>query len=242
MTGRTAHLCPAAVVVAAMMAIACDSPTAPTPHAPSASVVPARDPVPPRGSASLSGTVWAHTGEGVKPFANGRLFGWLEQDRSGSTTGAVPIGADGRYGLRIPGDTTRVRIHVAGVYQPCAVTLTPEGDITHDIHVVTDPLQLGARLPSPLMMQGPTLSGQVYEVADGSRRPVRDARVELDGLSGMGLVIATTLTDEEGRYVLCAVPHLPGLHLFASKEGYHLFEAWSDLMGRTTLDIELRRR
>ena len=65
--------------------------------------------------------------------------------------------------------------------------------------------------------------------------------VSLDGLHGLGILIAETLTDADGRYELCNVPHLPGLTIYASLTGFQLFEHSADLIGKQTLDIELRR-
>lgn len=222
-----------AALVAALVAGGCGgaaTPTAPTPTG-----------NPPSGLATISGTVWVHASDGVKPFGNQSLFGWVETDSGGSTTGRIAIDAAGRYSFSVPAGGTRVRIGVVGAYQPCAITLTPQGNVTQDVRVVTDPLQLGARLPRELASVGPTLSGTVYEVTSEGRLPLKDVRVELDGLDGLGLVIATTLTDGDGRFLLCGVPQLRGLYLFASKSGYKLFETGSNLIGQSTLDIELRR-
>ena len=220
-------------LVAALVTGGCGGATTPT--------APPAAQNPPSGSATISGTVWVHTSDVVKPFGNQSLFGWVETDRGGSTTGRIAIDAAGRYSFSVPAGGTRVRISVVGAYQPCAITLTPQGNVTQDVHVVTDPLLLGARLPSELAAVGPTLSGMVYELTSEGRLPLRDVRVELDGLDGLGLVIATTLTDANGRYLLCGVPQLRGLYLFASKSGYKLFETGSNLIGQPTLDIELRR-
>lgn len=232
-----------AVVAAAVMAGSCGGAAAPA--APDKIVTmspPGGPPAPPAGIATISGTVWVHTADGIKPFANQVLFGWVETERGGSTTGRITIDDAGRYSLAVPIEGgTRVRINVGGAYQPCAVTLTPQGNTTQDVHVVTDHMKLGASLPPQLAAMTPTLSGMVYEITADGRQPVKDVRVELDGLDGLGLVIATTMTDAAGRYLLCAVPHLRGLYLFASKPGYKLFETGTNLLGQTTLDIELRR-
>jgi hypothetical protein len=171
------------------------------------------------------------------------VFGWIETARSGSTTGRVAIGSDGTYKFNIPVGTMRVRVNrgITG-YQPCAVTREPTGNVSADTHIVTDPQQLGANLPTELLAQGPTLSGVAYEQTPGGRRPVPNVWVTLDGLDGLGLLIADTLTDSEGRYVLCGVPHLPGLALVAAADGFELFEFYNGLVGRTTLDLEMRRK
>lgn len=232
-----------AAAAAAIVAVGCEGaarPTAPTPNK-----VPLsgnQRPLPPPASTpGVSGTVWVHTAEGVKPFANQKLDAWIETDRGGYAVPYIPIDAAGRYRLSVPDGASRVRIKVAGAYQPCAVTLTPQGDLTHDIHVVTDPLQLGARLPAELASVQPALAGTVYEITGEGRQPLKDVRLELDGLYGLGLPIASTLTGPDGRYVLCGMPQLPGLYLYAIKEGYQWFETGSNLLGQATLDIELRR-
>lgn len=223
-----------AALVAALGAGGCGGGTTPT-------APPAPSPGPPSGSATISGIVLVHASDGVKPFGNQSLFGWVETDSGGSTTGRIAIDPAGRYSFSVPAGGTRVRIGVVGAYQPCAITLTPQGNVTQDVRVVTDPLQLGAGLPPELAAIAPTLSGTVYEVTSEGRLPLKDVRVELDGLGGLGLVIATTLTDADGRYLLCGVPQLRGLYLFASKSGYKLFETGTNLLGQSTLDIELRR-
>jgi hypothetical protein len=126
--------------------------------------------------------------------------------------------------------------------QVCAVTIVPTGDTVADVHTVVDTSLLGASLPSMLREMTPTLSGAVYENTLEGRQPVPNARVELDGLGGLGLPIAETRTDADGRYVLCAVPQIAGLYLYASAPGFDLFELGHDLLGLTTLDIVLRRR
>jgi len=66
-------------------------------------------------------------------------------------------------------------------------------------------------------------------------------RVSLDSLGGLGFVAATTLTDADGRYILCGLADDPSTYLFAWKDGYGLFESTVNVAGNTTLDIELRR-
>ena len=155
------------------------------------------------------------------------------------------VDANGRYRLNVP-EGARVRIQAGAngaFYQPCAITLHTVGNANRDVRVVSDTAQLGAQLPAELLALTPTLSGFVYEVADDGRRiPVRDARVELDGLFGLGLPIATTMTDVNGRYVLCGLDGDTSTYLFASKTAYSLFEATVRLGGNTTRDIEMRRR
>ena len=127
-------------------------------------------------------------------------------------------------------------------YQPCQEVVRAEADVAHDIHLIADRRQLGAHLPAELVARTPLLSGVVSEVdSDGRRTPLADVRVELDGLYGLGLVTATTLTDADGRYVLCGLAGETTTYMFASKSGYRLFESTVTLAGNTSLDIEMRR-
>ena len=201
-------------------------------------------PIPTTLMASVSGTVWLHAPDGVRPFPTAHVGGWVETGSQGSWMWAT-VDANGRYRLNVP-EGARVRIQAGGngaFYQPCAITLHTVGNVNRDVRVVSDTAQLGAHLPSALLAQTPTLSGFVYEVAeDGRRIPVRDARVELDGLFGLGFVAATTLTDANGRYVFCGLDGDASTHLYASKTMYALFEATARFGGNTTRDIEMRRR
>jgi hypothetical protein len=228
------------LLVAASVAcgIACGGePTRPSPISQPA---PAPQAPPSQPMATISGTVWLHSAAAVVPFASARLFGWLDLGTSGRTTGHISIDASGRYVYMAP-IGSRVRLYAGGAYQPCEVTVAVTGDVTRDLRAVDDPRQLGARLPSELLADTPLLSGQVFEIDNERRQPLADVRVELDGLFGLGVVTATTLTDAEGRYVLCGLNGETSTTIFASKSGFRLFEGTTPITGNTTLDIELRR-
>jgi hypothetical protein len=82
----------------------------------------------------------------------------------------------------------------------------------------------------------------VFEITDKGRQPVARARVELDMTFGMGDVSATTLTDAEGRYVLCGLGDHASTYVYASKSGYRLADVGAvPLNGNTVRDIELTR-
>ena len=209
----------------------------PVSSAPTPVVVPPSTPF-----VTVSGTVWIHGTAGVRRYANGRMFGWVEEATRGGTTGPVPTDADGRFSFTVPpGAQVRLQSAADG-FQPCQVVVRANTDVTEDIHVVADRQQLGSRLPAELLARTPVISGIVYEkAADGRRTPVADARLSLDSLGGLGFVAATTLTDAEGRYILCGLADDSSTYVFAWMEGYGLFESRVRLAGNTTLDIELHR-
>jgi hypothetical protein len=198
-------------------------------------------PGPPSGNFTLwEGTVWAHGETGVAPARGIRLGGWLEDSSGcGGTRGFITADVHGRFQVALPEGARRIRLFNGEHLQPCAVTVELGGR-SPDVHLVVDLQRLGAHLPADLQSLQPTLSGVVFEQTPEGPRPLAGVRVELDAVHGLGVPIATTVTDADGRYVLCAVPYLPGLVLFASTAGFPLFEA-SVEPTRTVLDIELRR-
>jgi len=195
----------------------------------------------------VSGTVWVAGVIGVENATRGEAFGWVESGAPGDAgyaTGGAPIAVDGHYELTIPAGTKRVRLQGPS-YQPCAVTIEPAGDTVADIYIVRDESMLGAHLPAALVGRQPTLSGEAYELASGTvggRRPLANVVVLLDASYGDDHVIARTLTDADGRYVFCSVPFLPGLTVTAGLSGFEAFVSSGDLTGRSTLDVEMRRR
>ena len=181
--------------------------------------------------------MWLYGQNGAVPAFGGRVFGWVEHDQSGYSSG-VEISATGRYELRVATDTTWVSLAGPG-FQPCAVAFSPQGNSTVDINLVVDPLALVANLPPGLMLKAPTLSGTVYEQSPSGRRPIAGAWVGLDGLYGDGVVLANTLTDSAGRYVLCGVPQRARTALAAEKLGVARVFPFDDFGGKSTFDIEM---
>ena len=139
---------------------------------------------------------------------------------AGSAHRIGPVGtdADGRYTFQeVPG--TFIRVQVAANYQPCVAGVSVTGNATRDVDIISDPDQLGAHLPAQLLADTPSLSGLVFETTAEGRRPVAQVRVELDMIYGMGDVSATTLTDTEGRYLLCGLSGHASTYVYASKAG-----------------------
>jgi hypothetical protein len=185
--------------------------------------------------------VWLRDKGGVKPYANVNVWGWVQMERSGQRVGPVSSGADGRYSFTVPTGAL-LRVQVAAAYQPCVTAVAATGNTNRDVYIIVDPAQLGAHLPSELLVDAPTLSGMVFETTALGRQPVPAVRVELDMLGGLGDVSATTLTDSEGRYVLCGLGGVASTYVYATKSGYLLADVGTvHLNGNTIRDIEVLR-
>jgi len=230
---KAARVVPTLVLITSAGCTAATPSAAPTPQTAS----------PPEATWTVSGTVWVAGFIGVEVATRGSAFGWIESGAGdpGHATDAATITSDGHYELTIPASTKRLRLQ-GPLYQPCAITLEPTGDTIADIYVVRDESRLGAHLPAVLVSRDPKLSGQAYELSSGIRRPLANVSVFLDAHYGDDRIIARTLTDEEGRYVFCSVPFLPGLAVTTSLFGFDDFVSSGDLTDRSTLDIEMRRR
>ena len=210
------------------------------PTAPSAAIPPIAEP-----STEISGRVWWYDGRGphTRP---GVISGFVFAARRAYGTGGYAVAADGSYRLFIPtGAFVYLHAVTSGEFHPCVlrVTAATGAPVTSaDVHVVADRARLGANLPPELLRRSPLLSGTVFEaLADGGRAPVADAQVELDGAGGDGLVLATTLTDADGRYVLCGLDADREPYFYVSREGYRTFGSVVRVDGNTVFDVELRR-
>jgi hypothetical protein len=235
------RFCRLLIGVSIVLAAACGGSTPVNPV--SSTPLPPAPAPPPGPRATISGTVWIHEANGLRPDVNRWMFGWVQQAIVGSTTGQIPTDGNGRFTFTVPlGAQVRLQGSHTDTYQPCQVVVRADGDVTRDIHLVADRQQLGAQIPAELLSNMPFVSGVVYEqTGDSGRMPLADVRVELDGLGGLGWVAATTLTDASGRYILCGLADEPSTYLYASKSGYKLFESGVRVVGNTTIDIEMRR-
>lgn len=241
MTVRIVALIRGVMLTTALGTTACDRSTT----TPSSSV----SPTPVDQNATVAGTVWIHDTGGVKPYANVQMHAFVEMAHSGHDTALISSGPDGRYSFTVPTGAL-VRVYTASAaYQPCVTAIAATGNTNLDVHVIVDPAQLGAHLPSELLNDTPTLSGTVFETTALGRQPVPDVRVYLDMFLGLGDGSAWTLTDSDGRYVLCGLggvatfgPLIGYTYVYASKSGYRLADVGEvQLNGNTIRDIELQR-
>jgi hypothetical protein len=132
--------------------------------------------------------------------------------------------------------------------QPCAVSVDMTRDVTRDIEVVSVETLNSFAPPRPITAREPTLTGSVYEVTSTGRQPVVGAYIDADGASGLGLTLANTLTDLNGRYFLCDLD--PGMDLMVWEDDGDDSNGWPALLKAiypvggppsTTLDIEIER-
>jgi len=231
MNARAAAFLRAIGIIAGLGTTACDSsPTLPQ------SVLPP--------DATVTGLVLLHDAGGVRPYANIDVSAWVQTGNSGWRTPRVITGADGRYNFTLPaGALIRVQVNTLAAYQPCVTQIASVGsNASLDVHVIADPTELGAHLPSELLAATPTLSGTVFETTALGRQPVPGARVQLDMFSGLGDVSAQTLTDSDGRYVLCGLRGFASTYVWALKSGYKSADVGTvQLTGDTIRDIEIQR-
>lgn len=219
--------------------LGCDNtPTGPTRFRPTPGEVVIGPPVP---TISVSGRLWRHDSSGSRLFPGGAVGGWLETPGGLSGAGQALSESDGTFRLWIPANGV---VYLGSLdFQPCAVRVAAmdAASALADVHVVTDPARLGANLPPDLPQRSPKLSGRVYEtLEDGRQVPVAGARLAIDRF-GEGTIIATTLTDEGGRYVFCGLDGSPEPSLVATHEGYVGFGERVRVEGDTVRDVELRR-
>jgi hypothetical protein len=238
---RRASIAVAILVFEVCMSAGCSrrSPTAPTPPSPSV-----REASPePAATVEIAGHLWSHGRAGATPGA-GQVGGFAFAPRFGRGLVPADVAADGSYRLRAPAEALVYLTSTAG-HQPCMVPVRTGGggEVTDvDLHVVTDRALLGANLPAGLPRRPHRVSGIVHEVReDGTRVPLADVWVGLDGAMGDGLVVAGTMTDADGRYVLCGIEPAAAVALVAGGQPYGPFAQNLAGDGDVVIDIPLRR-
>lgn len=121
-------------------------------------------------------------------------------------------------------------------HQPCVASYRFLTSSMPDVHVVEDVALLGANLPPALRPQVPAFPGRVYERTAQGQMPVAGVEVEL----GIDFAFASTLTDDDGRYMFC---NATGGPVRASKPGYQtvIFTKVDPFDRLVGVDIELVR-
>lgn len=199
---------------------------------------------------TITGTITELGPQGQRPVEGARVHVYLyASHRSGHWMTDV-TGADGRYELwGIFTDAVAVLNATKGdspvdwYWQPCAHRVTVTRDMSVDIEIVPHSAGGAAANAAARRGSGPFLTGVVFgQGPDGTRAPIPDAIVSLDG--DMAPFAGRTITDADGRYVLCAIP--VGSHDFAATApgGYDIVKnplRTINITGDMTLDVELKR-
>jgi hypothetical protein len=191
----------------------------------------------------ITGTITELSPQGQRPVEGARIDVYLyASNRSGHWMSDV-TGADGRYelwGIFTNAIAVLSAGKVDGRYvQPCVHEVTVTSDMSVDIEIVPQSAGGAGANAAARRGTGPFLTGVVFgRGPDGTRATIPDAMVFLDN------VVATTITDADGRYVLCGIPR--GRHEFAAiaAGGYDIFKnppRTIDIAGDMTLDVELKR-
>jgi hypothetical protein len=197
---------------------------------------------------TITGMITELGPQGQRPVAGARIDVYLySSQRSGHWMSDITE-TDGRYELwGIPSGAIALLYSGKGngleYVQPCVHEVTVTSDLSLDIEIV--PRSAGGAATNAAARRGPGtfLTGVVYgQLPDGTRAPLPDAVVWLDG--DQAPLAAITITDADGRYVLCGIPR--GRHDFAAtaEGGYDIFRNPPrpiDVAGDMTLDVELRR-
>jgi hypothetical protein len=208
------------------------------PSAPSASAAGSQVRPAPPGVFTLSGIVYESTRDGRRPLAGIPLDISVDyQSRSPMTA----TDAEGRY--RFSGsssDKLNVRVQKEGYSQPCRSAVALSADSVMDVYVVADETLAAGGVPPSMPVIQPTLSGTVFERGAQGVRPLQDIRLTGDFSAGIGWgPSATTITDANGRYLLCGVDGVLGLELFVQRRGQPNRFVPVDIRTTTRLDIDL---
>lgn len=196
---------------------------------------------------TITGTITELGPQGQRPVEGARVDVYvIASQRSGHWMSDVTE-ADGRYELwGIFTDAIAV-VYAGkgdGLYvQPCVHQVTVTSDMSVDIEIVSRSAGGAAANDAARRGTGSFLTGVVFgEGPDGTRAPIPDAMVFLDG--NITALNATAITDANGRYVLCGIPN--GSHELAAiaAGGYDISKnppRTIDIAGDMTLDVGLKR-
>jgi hypothetical protein len=156
-----------------MLALGCgeqfsgEGPTSPSATPPSPSATP--QPIIPVTGPTLSGSVYEVTQQGLHPVS----FGNVGYSVDGGKAKIVNLDTSGRYTISALPTGSRIRLTASspGLQQTCAVyTVFEAADTVQDIKLVRSGTH-------DATCEGPTLSGVVFRIVDGEKRPLRDQRV-----------------------------------------------------------------
>jgi hypothetical protein len=164
------------------------SPSA-TPQPP---IIPDSGPTIPVSGSTLSGHVYEVTSEGLRAVSFGNV--WYSVD--GSIVKIVNLDTSGRFTISALPKGSRIRLTANSVnlQQTCAVYIVlEEADAVRDIKLVRS----GTHDPT---CEGARLSGEVFRIVDGEKRPLKNQRVGFYSADQWGGWDVYAITNSEGRF------------------------------------------
>jgi len=136
--------------------------------------------------------VYEVTSEGLRAVSFGNV--WYSVD--GGTVKIVNLDTSGRYTISALSTGSRIRLtaNSPGQQQTCAVYTVFEGaDTVLDIKLVRSGT-------NDATCEGPTLSGVVFRIAEGEKRPLKDQRVGFYSADQSGGWDVYATTNADGRF------------------------------------------
>ena len=188
------------------------NPISPAATSPSNNGPSSNAPTPPRGERTISGVVTERTASGAqRPFA-AQVNAWVDTGRFGYSymwaNGPRTSGADGRYELTALPESARVIVQVykEGYFQQCAAPpVQMTADAVVDVELI--PRALVSASPDSVTDKPGfrSISGVIYENTPSGRLPGPGVFVDYEHI--MDSPGAITLSDANGRYLLCGIPN-----------------------------------
>jgi len=150
---------------------------------------------------------------------------------------------NGQFMAYLPDSRISVFVAKAGLpnpeyVQPCAVQTEVRGSIDLQVEVMSSSTLQSLSPPRPQVVRGATLTGTIFETANGVRTPVMGAALWAEEYDD--LAVATTLSDFQGGYFLCNLPRTIGLYV--TKAGFRLAHVPITPAETPIVEIELVRR
>lgn len=169
-------------------------------------------PTPPRGGRTVTGLITERTASGAQRPLTAQVNAWVDTGGFGYSymwrNGPRTSGADGRYELTALPESARVIVEVSkqGYFQQCAAPpVQMTADVAVDVEMV--PRALVSASPDSVTNKPGfrSISGVIYENTSSGRLPVPGVFVAYEHTdSSPG---ATTVSDGNGRYLLCGIPN-----------------------------------
>jgi hypothetical protein len=180
-----------------------------------------------------------YSGSERQPVGNVSVEWWVEQPNRFRFRERLKTDSAGRFSLEVPSNgLLRLYSRPDGLYQPC-VTTVKVGQTETTIRLVAEADVLRARDWPDFQIDG-VRSGTVFETSSTAVIPVPGALVQVDGVFGDGVPLSDTLSDANGRFVVCGLEGHPWHALVASKANRLGIEL-IPVQGTGPLDIELNR-